>query len=461
MNTTFGYDLVLVMHQAGSTVLDGAAYTYDAAGNRTAKSALPANATYTYSYDPIYELTQALQTSTGKATEKYTYDPVGNRLSQPGVPYTYNSSNEMLTREGVPYTYDANGSTLSKTNGSGTTSYTWDYENRLTSLTVPGTGTVSFAYDPFGRRIENVSPSGTTIYVYDGGNIIEELNANGTLGERYTYGPRTDEPLVGQRQPKIFYYEADGLGSVTSLTDPTGAVAATYTYDSFGFMTASTGSATNWFRYTARQFDSDTALYYYRARYYDPVAGRFLSEDPLGFAADMDFYRYVGNDPEDFTDPFGLRDIYVLLWYPQNGSVGHAMSTELNGATINSQWPNTSGYWAQNDTLNLADTLGRESRPPDYTYIVHVPDDGPFNVTAANQRSAPWWVAFPHGTKQTNCVNAVAKALNSGGVPVANGYSSPADLGDRLAQLSLQKPKPGQTWSVSSTSFSNVPGVKH
>lgn len=69
-----------------------------------------------------------------------------------------------LSREGATYAYDANGNTLSKTGGGTTITYTWDYENRLTSLTVPGTGTVSFAYDPFGRRIESVSPSGTTVY---------------------------------------------------------------------------------------------------------------------------------------------------------------------------------------------------------------------------------------------------------------------------------------------------------
>jgi RHS repeat-associated protein len=120
--------------------------------------------------------------------------------------------------------------------------------------------------------------------------------------------PVVDEPLVGQRQPKIFYYEADGLGSVTSLTDPTGAVAATYTYDSFGFMTASTGSATNWFRYSARQFDSDTALYYNRARYYDPTTGRFLSEDPIGFKGGINFYAYVRGNPVGRTDPLGLCD---------------------------------------------------------------------------------------------------------------------------------------------------------
>jgi RHS repeat-associated protein len=128
--------------------------------------------------------------------------------------------------------------------------------------------------------------------------------------ERYTQGPGIDEPLVGQRQPKIFYYEADGLGSTTSLTDPTGAVAATYTYDSFGFMTASTGSATNWFRYTARQFDSSTALYYYRARYYDSMTGRFLSEDPAGTqGSDLNLYRYTRNNPTDFTDPMGLLTV--------------------------------------------------------------------------------------------------------------------------------------------------------
>jgi RHS repeat-associated protein len=130
------------------------------------------------------------------------------------------------------------------------------------------------------------------------------------LGERYTYGPGIDEPLVGQRQPQIFYYEADGLGSVTSLTSQTGSVAATYTYDSFGFMTASTGSATNWFRYTARQFDSDTGLYYNRARYYDPVAGRFLSEDPEMFEAGVNFYVYALENPVAFKDPYGL-DIWL------------------------------------------------------------------------------------------------------------------------------------------------------
>ena len=102
------------------------------------------------------------------------------------------------------------------------------------------------------------------------------------------------------------YYQADGLGSITSLSSTAGALAQTYTFDSFGNQTASSGSLTNSFRYTAREFDTETDLYFYRARYYGPSTGRFLSEDPLDFDAGTNFYDYVANNPTVFIDPFGL-----------------------------------------------------------------------------------------------------------------------------------------------------------
>lgn len=123
------------------------------AGNRTAKTDQYANVTSNYTYDPIYELTQVTQTT--NTTESYSYDPVGNRLSSVGVSsYTNNSSNELTSTSNATYTYDYNGNTLTKLVGSNTTSYSWDFENRLTTVTLPGSGgTVSFKYDPFGRRI--------------------------------------------------------------------------------------------------------------------------------------------------------------------------------------------------------------------------------------------------------------------------------------------------------------------
>jgi RHS repeat-associated protein len=113
------------------------------------------------------------------------------------------------------------------------------------------------------------------------------------------------------------FYHADGLGSITSLTDTTGSVAASYVYDSFGNLTASTGTVTNPFQYTGREFDSETGLYYYRARYYDPVGGRFLSEDPIQFVGGVDFYHYALNNPGRLVDPFGYVEMSFDTSYRQ------------------------------------------------------------------------------------------------------------------------------------------------
>lgn len=125
--------------------------------------------------------------------------------------------------------------------GTSTNSYVWDFENRLTSATVNGV-TTTFKYDPFGRRIEKVSPSATTIYAYDGDNVIEELNGAGNATARYVQGLGIDEPLARVKLPQpaaTYFYQADGLGSITSLSDSTGALANTYAYDSFGNLTSS------------------------------------------------------------------------------------------------------------------------------------------------------------------------------------------------------------------------------
>jgi RHS repeat-associated protein len=264
--------------------------------------------TSNYTYDSIYQLTQTMQGSS--TTESYSYDPVGNRTASLGVSsYTTNASNEMTANSNASYTYDSNGNTLTKTVGSNTTSYTWDYENRLTSVTLPGTGgTVSFKYDPLGRRIEKSSTATTSVFAYDGDNLIEEANSSGTVVARYTQTQNIDEPLAMLRSSATSYYNADGLGSVTSLTNSSGAAAQSYTYDSFGNVTASSGSLTNPFQYTGREMDAETGLYYYRARYYDPSMGRFLSQDLIKFDGGVNFYVYTRNNPVTFADQSGLCD---------------------------------------------------------------------------------------------------------------------------------------------------------
>jgi len=173
---------------------------------------------------------------------------------------------------------------------------------------VPGGcgGTTTFKYDPFGRRIQKSGPLGTTNYLYDGPNLLEEVDNSGNVLARYTQGPRIDQPLSELRGGTTSYYQQDALSSVTSLSNGAGALANSYTYDSYGTLTASSGTLTNPLQYTGREFDQETGIYFYRARYYDATAGRFANEDPMSFAAGVNFYAYVGNTPINLTDSRGL-----------------------------------------------------------------------------------------------------------------------------------------------------------
>jgi RHS repeat-associated protein len=163
------------------------------------------------------------------------------------------------------------------------TTYAWDFENRLTSVTLPSSGgTASFRYDPSGRRIYKSSSSGTSICAYDHDNI-EETNSSGGPVARYSRG---STPTIHWRQcaPRPQAFIKQGLGSVTSLSSGAGSLAQIYSFDSFG-KTTPISSLVNPFQYAGREFDSETGLYFNRSRYYDPTIWRFLAEDPSGLGS--------------------------------------------------------------------------------------------------------------------------------------------------------------------------------
>jgi RHS repeat-associated protein len=364
VTTNYAYDnlshLASVLHQLSGSTIDGASYTLDSVGNRTAKTDQRAAVTSNYTYDSIYQLLSAVQGST--TTESYTYDPVGNRTASLGVAsYTTNASSELTAIPGVSYTYDSNGNTLTKTDANGTTTYAGDFENRLTSLTLPGSGgTVSFKYDPLGRRIYKSSSSETSIFAYDGDNLVEETNSSGAAVARYSQDLYIDEPLAIVRSSATSYYHADGLGSVTSLSNAAGSLAQTYTYDSFGKLTASSGSLTNPFQYTGRESDTQTGLYFYRARYYDPNAGRFISEDPIGFESGLNFYDYVTNDPTVEVDPSGNDGITVNAGgtFAIGGGSGNAGAGVAGNVSIGLLWGNPNGLGPHGFEPIVLSTLG-------------------------------------------------------------------------------------------------------
>jgi len=163
----------------------------------------------------------------------------------------------------------------------------------------------AFLYDPFGRRIQKASAAGTTNYLYPGANTAEELDGGGIPVTKYTQSLSIDEPLA-MRSSGAYFFQSDGLGSITSLSDSSGSLPSSLGYGAFGNQTYLSGPVVPSSRYTARDWNATTGLYYFRARYYDPLIGRFLSEDPLRFAAGRNFYVYSLNNPALLSDPTGL-----------------------------------------------------------------------------------------------------------------------------------------------------------
>ena len=154
-------------------------------------------------------------------------------------------------------------------------------------------------------------------YRYDGENLIFEMDASDSVIASYTFGPGIDNPLMMNRDDSNYYYVKDGLGSVTAITDSVGNVVQEYEYSVFGKImdinTFGGDTITNSFTYTAREWEPEVGLYYYRARFYDAGIGRFLSEDPIGLKGGNNFYRYVFNNSVNNRDPFGLKDIALPI----------------------------------------------------------------------------------------------------------------------------------------------------
>ncbi len=277
-------------------------YTYDSVGNRLTMT--DSLGIHNYGYDDLYRLTSATL-----PTEAFTYDPVGNRNPASLI---YDAANRLLDDGQFTYTYDDNGNLVTKTNKSNPSdivTYSYNVENQLISIQYPASS-IEYRYDGLGRRIEKNVNATITRYVYDSEDILAEYDGSNTLQAKYLHGPGVDEPLRMTRNSQNYFYHVDGLGSITNITDSTGATVKTYQYDAFGNIINQTGTLVNPFTYTGREYDSESGLYYYRARYYDGRIGRFLQEDKetgqLTTPLSLNLYAYVLNNPLIYLDPFGL-----------------------------------------------------------------------------------------------------------------------------------------------------------
>jgi RHS repeat-associated protein len=282
-------------------------YTYDRTSNR--QSVTDSSGLHSFKYDSLSRLIVATHPP-NLSTETYSYDSVDNRtVSHLAASYTYDLASHLLADSTFDYVYDANGNLIRKTERSTgkVINYSYDAENELVRIDFPSGTSATYRYDGLGRRIEKNINGQITRYVYDGLNILTEYSATGTVTAQYTHVLGIDEALSVKRGGAIRFAQTDALGSVLRVTDQSGAVKASYTYDSFGQIISETGSREQPYAFQGREFDQESGLYYFRARYYDPRIGRFISEDPIGFDGGQNLYAFANNNPVNVTDPLGLK----------------------------------------------------------------------------------------------------------------------------------------------------------
>jgi len=335
-----GYDAlqrpVLLRHETTvGTPLSVFDYAYDRLGNRRFEGDLVADRADVYEYDSAYRLTRTAMRAphsavagivnntatnadvsaiSGTGQQIYQLDGVGNWRSRNGVPRSVNALNQYVSVGPITQTYDANGNLTDD----GTNRYVYDYMNRLVRVTtLANVERGRYRYDALGRRIRRDTASGRTLYFHDSQRCVEERDGAGTVLRQYVDGTSIDGHIELRRGDGApFFYHQNALGNVVALSDASGVVVERYRYDAYGEPTIlapngttirSASTVGNPYTFTGRRLDPESGLYYYRARYLSPGAGRFINRDPHGYSDGLNLYEYAGSNPVNFVDPMGTE----------------------------------------------------------------------------------------------------------------------------------------------------------
>ena len=311
-------------------------YTYDSSGRVSSKSAYGGGqeggiGDAHYFYDQLGRLES--EENYLIATNSYNYDLAGNRTSTYWYTFThYNTptnNNRLATwgSNGCMSYNDAGCVTYltrnTKTNIS-SLNLSWNGEYQLTQVEAVDPSDnynyISYTYDSLGRKLSRMDNDTWEYFIYDGMNLVADYDAyNGRITRTYSYGPGVDniqsmtiyDEYGGS---ETYYYIKDASNTVHVLVDEDGLIVEYYYYDAFGnlkmrdkdYNLITESVYGNRFLFQGREYDYDTALYYFRARWYEPETGRWLSPDPIGISGGLNLYAFCGNDPVNFVDPSGL-----------------------------------------------------------------------------------------------------------------------------------------------------------
>ena len=323
--------------KAGENVLLSFAYRYDGNGNRTAKTGTQAtlggitagnNALdLSYAYDVRGQLLEERRNGTSVC---YAYDKAGNRIrktdAQGEIRYLYNEKNQLIAEESPAdrkqFSYDRQGGIIEEKNLAGIRRFSYNSRHQQTRVETETGSVQENRYDAEGLRFELLENGRRTSFVYHDGELLQEEGRE-EQGTSYHLGAGMEAFRRGQ---ELSYYHRDEQLSTTFITGGHGDVLNSYQYDAFGIPLDTTEQLNNRIRYTGQQYDDVTGQYYLRARYYNPVAGRFMQEDV--YQGDgLNLYAYCGNNPVVYDDPSG----YERKACPPQGKISESVDETSYG----------------------------------------------------------------------------------------------------------------------------------
>ena len=333
--------------KAGENVLLSFAYQYDGNGNRTAKTGTQAalggitseittgnNALdISYNYDVRGQL---LEERRNGASVCYAYDKAGNRIrktdGQEEIRYLYNAKNQLTAEESPAdrkqFSYDRQGGIIEEKNLAGIRLFSYNSRHQQTRVETENGNVQENRYDAEGLRFELLENGRRTSFVYHDGELLQEEGRE-EQGTSYHLGAGMEAFRRGQ---ELSYYHRDEQLSTVFITDGQGEIRNSYQYDAFGIPLETTEQLNNRIRYTGQQYDELTEQYYLRARYYNPVAGRFMQEDV--YQGDgLNLYAYCGNNPVVYDDPSG----YKRKACPPQGKISESVDESGSKADVLAQ----------------------------------------------------------------------------------------------------------------------------
>ncbi|KYF59240.1 hypothetical protein BE08_21830 [Sorangium cellulosum] len=217
----------------------------------------------------------------------------------------YAPGGALLQADGTRYARDENGNLIERVLPDGSIwRYRYNGAGLLREVVRPDGQKVTFAYDALGRRLQKRDGSKETTWIWDGDVPLHELSS---AGDKVTwiFAPETFMPIGKRHGDRSFWIVNDHLGAPTAVYDDRGELAWEGSIDSYGRAEAARSDTACPWRWPGQYEDEETGLHYNRFRYYDPVAGQYISRDPVGLLGGLNLFAYPAN-PMRLSDPLGL-----------------------------------------------------------------------------------------------------------------------------------------------------------